>query len=366
MEAAYHTAGIYFPFTDLIVTDPYKDMANGLQLAYYMGQSHVVGGTTTDIVAYIDNGVFMQVWIGAEDKLPRMVHAVFLNDPERMRHQLELSNWQLDVAVPLEAFSPQAPARRSASNSRIHTHSPHPALNPRRRPIHLNRISKESGIMLNKIVCCTASLAMMLVLCGTASGYAHSNRYGGSTSHSYGSTSHSSAYGTSTSHTYGEGSSHTNEYGGSTSHNYYGGTTHTNTYGGTTSGEAGYGAEHTTPYGTTAYASAYHPPTAYYGYHPPTTVGYYGASCYNCSSGSTAGEAAVAWQSAWQLAQPRLFKSSRPNPRALTNAAIPPARPARTQRMPTRLQPMRIPAAANANAAAANANAAAATPTKRR
>src|SRR6266498_1794963 len=65
LEAAYHSAGIYFPFTDLIVADPYKDMARGLTLAYYMGQSHVVGGTTTDMVAYIDNGVFIQIWIGA-------------------------------------------------------------------------------------------------------------------------------------------------------------------------------------------------------------------------------------------------------------------------------------------------------------
>ena len=52
---------------------------------------------------------------------------------------------------------------------------------------------------------------------------------------------------------------------------------------------------HTSPYGATSYGSAYHPPAygAYpaYGYHPPTTVNYYGAGCYNCSSGSTAGAA---------------------------------------------------------------------------
>jgi hypothetical protein len=113
-----------------MVADPYKDMAEGLKLAYYMGQSHVVGGTTTDIVAYIDNGVFMQIWIGAEDKLPRMVHAVFLNDPERMRHQLELSNWQLDVPVPLEAFAPS-----SAGNAkRIQFAHPHPQPRPDAKP----------------------------------------------------------------------------------------------------------------------------------------------------------------------------------------------------------------------------------------
>jgi hypothetical protein len=130
LESAYHSAGIYFPFTDLIVTDPYKDMAEGLQLAYYMGQSHVVGGTTTDIVAYIDNDVFMQLWIGAEDRLPRMVHAVFLKDPERMRHQLEFSNWQLDVPVPLEAFSSSS----TTSAKRIQFAHPHPQPPPGTKP----------------------------------------------------------------------------------------------------------------------------------------------------------------------------------------------------------------------------------------
>jgi len=122
LEAAYHSAGIYFPFTDLIVADPYKDMAEGLELAYYMGQSHVVGGTATDMVAYIDNGVFIQIWIGTEDKLPRMLHAVFLNDPDHLRHQLDLSNWQLDVTVPGDAFGSS-----SASNAKhIPFAHPHP------------------------------------------------------------------------------------------------------------------------------------------------------------------------------------------------------------------------------------------------
>jgi hypothetical protein len=106
LQAAYKSADIYFPFTDLIVADPFKDMSAGLMLAYYVGQSHVIGGTTTDIVAYADRDVFLQVWIGTEDKLPRLVHATFLADPERMRHHLEFSNWQLDSTVSADAFVP--------------------------------------------------------------------------------------------------------------------------------------------------------------------------------------------------------------------------------------------------------------------
>ena len=105
LEAVYHSAGIFFTFTDLVVADPYKDMAEGLTLAYYVGQSHVVAGTTTDMVAYVDNGVFIQLWIGTEDKLPQMVRAIFLDDPENLRSQVEFSNWQLDLTVPADAFA---------------------------------------------------------------------------------------------------------------------------------------------------------------------------------------------------------------------------------------------------------------------
>lgn len=106
LKAAYDTAAIYYPFTDLIVTDPYQAIADGLILAFYIGQSKVVGGTTTDMVAYANNDVFIQVWVGSEDKLPRMVRAVYRADRARLRHQLELSNWQLGISFPGDAFAP--------------------------------------------------------------------------------------------------------------------------------------------------------------------------------------------------------------------------------------------------------------------
>jgi Predicted periplasmic protein (DUF2092) len=49
LKTIYDSAAIYFPFTDLIVSDPYADLNPGLKHAYYVGQSTVIGGTTTDI-----------------------------------------------------------------------------------------------------------------------------------------------------------------------------------------------------------------------------------------------------------------------------------------------------------------------------
>jgi hypothetical protein len=84
LEEAYDSAAIYFPFSDVVVADPYKDLSEGLRIAFYIGQSHVIAGITTDMVAYANDNVFVQVWIGADDKLPRMLRAVYRDDPLRL------------------------------------------------------------------------------------------------------------------------------------------------------------------------------------------------------------------------------------------------------------------------------------------
>src|SRR5258708_32332302 len=75
LGTAYHSAAIYFAFDDMIVTDPYKDIAQGMSVAFYVGQSKIVGGTTTDIVAYESGGVFIEAWIGALEKFPGLREA---------------------------------------------------------------------------------------------------------------------------------------------------------------------------------------------------------------------------------------------------------------------------------------------------
>src|SRR5215813_13053030 len=130
LKAAYDAAAIYFPFTDIIVTDPYKGVADGLQHAFYIGQSRVVGGTTTDMVAIVNTWVFEQIWIGADDKLPRKVRATFLADPARLRHEMELSNWQLDPTVPADAFASSS----ATSATRIAFNRPDLKLPPGLKP----------------------------------------------------------------------------------------------------------------------------------------------------------------------------------------------------------------------------------------
>ena len=105
LEMAFKDAAIYFPFADVLGADPFRNIAEGLNKAFYVGTSTAVGGTTTDVVAVVNDELFMQIWIGAEDKLPRRLRATYRGDPLLLRHQVDLSNWKLDPVVAAEAFA---------------------------------------------------------------------------------------------------------------------------------------------------------------------------------------------------------------------------------------------------------------------
>jgi len=107
LQAAYNTAAIYYPFTDLVVADPYAALTDGAILAFYIGPSGIVGGTKTDMVAWANHDVFLQIWIGADDKLPRRIRAIYRMDPIGGRHEMELTNWQLDGVFAADTFASQ-------------------------------------------------------------------------------------------------------------------------------------------------------------------------------------------------------------------------------------------------------------------
>ena len=118
-KMAYDQAAIYFPFIDFIVADPYKDIAESLKSAFVVGQSNVVGGTLTDMVAIASDMVQAEIWIGASDHLPRMIRAVFPQEPGNKRYETEFSNWRLNAAVAPNDFAssradkaPHVPFRR--------------------------------------------------------------------------------------------------------------------------------------------------------------------------------------------------------------------------------------------------------------
>jgi hypothetical protein len=104
LKTADDQASITFPFSPLLAPDPYKNLTNGLTSAFVVGQSHVVGDTITDIVAFTNRNVQAEVWIGIDDGLPRMLRAVYRNDPHRLRYQMEFRDWRRNVDLAPAAF----------------------------------------------------------------------------------------------------------------------------------------------------------------------------------------------------------------------------------------------------------------------
>jgi hypothetical protein len=105
LKAAFVNADIFYPFTDLVVADPYVALTNGAILAFYIGPSGIVGGVKTEMLAWANPDVFLQIWIGTDDKLPRRVRAVYSADPLGLHHQLDISDWQLDTTLSADAFT---------------------------------------------------------------------------------------------------------------------------------------------------------------------------------------------------------------------------------------------------------------------
>jgi hypothetical protein len=141
LKAAYDSAAIYFPFANIMAADPYKGISDGLVVAFYIGQSREVGGTTTDMLAYANNNVFLQAWVGAEDHLVRRIRATYRTDLAQRRHQIDFSNWQLDLAVPADAF---APTNAGSANPIAFAH-PNPQTLPYAKPPAKRKPPKTKG-----------------------------------------------------------------------------------------------------------------------------------------------------------------------------------------------------------------------------
>jgi hypothetical protein len=135
LEAAYRIAHIYFPFADIVVADPYGDLARDLRLAFYIGWTLAVGGVETDMIAYATDEVFVQAWIGVEDGLPRRFRAIYLMDGGNLRHEMELSGWRVDPKLSASTFTLPTAARkakpipfeRSVARPTVVTPAPAPA-----------------------------------------------------------------------------------------------------------------------------------------------------------------------------------------------------------------------------------------------
>ena len=95
--------GKSFPYADLLISEPYAVMANGLKRALYVGQS-TIGGVKTSHLAFSNKDVDWQIWIGETDHLPRLVVATYLDDASEPSYTVEFKNWKLNEPVEAAEF----------------------------------------------------------------------------------------------------------------------------------------------------------------------------------------------------------------------------------------------------------------------
>jgi hypothetical protein len=106
LAAIYEKAGIYFPFVDFIVADPYKTLTEGLTSAFVIDKSTVVGDTTTNIISICK--CICRFGSAQRTSCPGSLAA---DTSEKPRHVVEFSDWKLDGKAPKDsAFVPHTTA----------------------------------------------------------------------------------------------------------------------------------------------------------------------------------------------------------------------------------------------------------------
>ena len=109
IEKARREENKSFPYADILISEPYAVMTDGLTSALYVGQTTIkpLSGSAGDQVihlAFSNKGVQWQLWIGTGDHLPRLVIATYLDDASEPSYAVEFADWKLNEPVDLAVF----------------------------------------------------------------------------------------------------------------------------------------------------------------------------------------------------------------------------------------------------------------------
>jgi len=109
LEFVMNKGGLYFPFVDVLMGDPYAAMTKGITSAFVAGRTDI-GGVMTEHLAFAGPGIEWQAWIEVEKALPRLL-AVTYTDLDREPHfQVAFSDWNLAAKPSPASFAFKAPA----------------------------------------------------------------------------------------------------------------------------------------------------------------------------------------------------------------------------------------------------------------
>ena len=101
--------GIEFPLVDLLYSDPYAVLIQGVTYGRYLG-IHRAAGVECHHLAFSQETIEWQIWIDAGEKpLPRKLVISYVQEPGEPQYSAVIRRWNLESSVPEGLFTFEAP-----------------------------------------------------------------------------------------------------------------------------------------------------------------------------------------------------------------------------------------------------------------
>jgi len=101
--------GVVMPLKDIIYSDPYAVLSEGITYGRYLG-IHQAAGVACHHLAFSQATIEWQVWIDAgEQPVPRKVVITYVDEPSEPQYTAVIRRWKLDGPVPEGLFTFEAP-----------------------------------------------------------------------------------------------------------------------------------------------------------------------------------------------------------------------------------------------------------------
>ena len=101
--------GVVLPLTDLLYSDPYAVLMEGVTYGRYQGM-HQAAGVPCHHLAFSQDTIEWQIWIDAGDRpLPRKLVISYVNEPGEPQYSAVIRRWNLEAKVPEGLFTFEAP-----------------------------------------------------------------------------------------------------------------------------------------------------------------------------------------------------------------------------------------------------------------
>jgi hypothetical protein len=101
--------GVVLPLVDLLYSDPYAVLTEGVTYGRYLG-IHQAAGVPCHHLAFSQDTIEWQIWIDAgEQPLPRKLVISYVDEPGEPQYSATIRRWSLDPKVPEGLFTFEAP-----------------------------------------------------------------------------------------------------------------------------------------------------------------------------------------------------------------------------------------------------------------